>query len=156
MLWKWYSIYWSIMTLPCQRYCDNISILVFRVKGEAGWTRWCEQKSVHCSCPESNSGRLAFPKQLARHHGPRHLTASVVNTWSLHMHGHGSRPTGYLISYPISQEITAYWIYLCLRLFNVLPPSAENVTNTHGKKVILKWLVNKTLYSVEDYFKITA
>ena len=43
-----------------------------------------------------------------------------------------------------------------LRLFNVLPPSAKNVRNAHFKKLVLKWLVNKALYSVEDYFKITV
>ena len=43
-----------------------------------------------------------------------------------------------------------------LRLFNTLPPSAKIVTNAHFKKVFLKWLVNKALYSVEDCLKITV
>ena len=33
------------------------------------------------------------------------------------------------------------WQNLYLRLFNVLPATAKNVTDTHFKKVVLKWLV---------------
>ena len=48
------------------------------------------------------------------------------------------------------------WQNLGLRLLNVLPSSAKNVTNTHFEEVVLKWLVNKALYSIQDYFKITV
>ena len=43
---------------------------------------------------------------------------------------------------------------LCLKLLNCSPLNAKTVSVDQFKMVILKWLINKAVYNIDEYFSI--
>ena len=71
------------------------------------------------------------------------------------VHDHSTRSCEDLcLKYCRTSKALNSWEIFGVKFFNLLPSNARNVSITHFKNVLLKWLLSKAFYSIDDFFEM--